>query len=176
MRARRVLLSVAMVVITAGSCSSDDGVRKEADKFIEAYNRSELEQAIEARLADLIQDQQLTYVVADQPSFSETTEERVAGTGLPNGTWLSLAFEFPPKPDAEHPPSKELVLYGPIKLYADAVRPFIDQMDFVVMYFLGWEDSGGNAFLIYPEHMRQYLDGSISAKQLSEKMSIYGPP
>jgi hypothetical protein len=32
-----------------------------------------------------------------------------------------------------------------------------------------------SVFNIYPEHMRQYLDGEISVKQLFEKISIYEP-
>jgi hypothetical protein len=59
-----------------------------------------------------------------------------------------------------------------------AVRPYIDQMDFVAMYWLPWLDASGSvvsAFNIYPEHMRQYLDGTISVEQLANKITIYGP-
>ena len=43
--------------------------------------RSDLEQAISERLAGLIQDEQLPYVVSQEPAFIETTEEQAFGTG-----------------------------------------------------------------------------------------------
>jgi hypothetical protein len=149
-----------------------------AEDVLEDAARSDLEQAIGDRLAGLIQDEQLPYVVSQGPAFIETTEEQAAGTGLPAGTWLDIGFEFPIKPNVAHPNSPELVLHGPLDLYAEAVRPYIDQMDFVAMYWLPWLDASGSvvsAFNIYPEHMRQYLDGTISVEQLANKITIYGP-
>jgi hypothetical protein len=144
-----------------------------AEDVVEDVARSDLEQAITDRLAGLIEDGQLPYVVSEEPNFQDSTEGLTTETGLPTGTYLAIGFEVP-EPDAEHPYSRELVIYGPLDLYAEAVRPFIDDMDSVVMYFLPWEGSG-NYFLIYPEHMRLYLDGEISVKELSKKISIYGP-
>ena len=182
-----MLFVMAIALVFASCGGSDDGgtgstVPDEefAEDVVEdiLHAHSDLEQAITDRLAGLIQEQQLPYVVSQQPSFIETTEEQAAGTGLPAGPWLDIGFEFPIKPDAAHPNSPELVLYGPLDLYAEAVRPFIDDMDFVAMYWLPWLDANGSvvsAFNIYPEHMRQYLDGTISVKQFSKKVSIYGP-
>lgn len=157
------------------SCSSDDGgTDKALDQFLDEGRRVELEQAIGDRVTNLISEQNLLYVMSLEPNFSEATQEDVSGTGLPAGTWLEIGFDLP-APTAKHPAGPELQVYGPLELYAEAVRPFIDEMDFVDMYFLPWQNSGGSAFLIYPEHMRLFLDGDITVEELSKKISIYGP-
>jgi hypothetical protein len=175
-----MVMAIALVFTSCGG--SDDGGTGSTDpeeEFAEDvvgdvfHAHSDLEQAITDRPAGLIQDGRLPYVVSQQPNFQDSTEELATETGLPTGTYLAIGFEVP-EPDAEHPYSRELVIYGPLDLYAEAVRPYIDDMDFVVMYFLPWEGSG-NYFLIYPEHMLLYLDGEISVKELSKKISIYGP-
>jgi hypothetical protein len=102
----------------------------------------------------------------------------VSGTGQPAGTWLDIGFEFPIDPTAAHPTSPQLVLYGPLELYAEAVRPFVDELDFVALYWLPWLDASGSlvsAFNIHPDVMRQYLDGEISVEELSNKITIFGP-
>jgi hypothetical protein len=72
----------------------------------------------------------------------------------------------------------DLAVYRPLDLYAEAVRPSFDEMDFVDMYFMLWLDASGSVvsgFNIYPEQMRMHLDGEISVKELSEKISTCGP-
>ena len=172
---------IVIVIVALTTCTSIDqngsgspSAEADPEQVAEDLARPDLEAAITDRLAGLIRDQQLPYVVSVQPSFTEATEEQAAGTGLPTGTYLQIGFEFP-QPDADHPAGQELFLYGPLELYAEAIRPFIDAMDFVVVYFLPWKDSGGSAFLIYAEQMRLYLNGEISVEELSESISIYGP-
>jgi hypothetical protein len=172
-------MAIAAVALTACTSNDQDGsgtptAEVDPEQVAKDLARPDLEAAITDRLMGLIRDQQLPYVVSVQPSFTESTAEQAAGTGLPTGTYLQIGFEFP-QPDADHPAGQELFLYGPLELYAEAVRPFVDAMDFVVVYFLPWKDAGGSAFLIYPEEMRLYLDGEISVEELSERITIYGP-
>jgi hypothetical protein len=52
---------------------------------------------------------------------------------------------------------------SPPDLYAEAIRPYFDDMDFVVMYRLPGFDEGSivGTYNIYPDDMRMYLDGAV---------------
>jgi hypothetical protein len=180
---RAVVMAIALVTLvscgrgtdggtaTGGSSRADEGG---PEGFVEDLTRASLEQEITDRLTALIRDQQLPYVVSTQPSFSDVTEEDAAGTGLPAGTWLQIGLKLP-TPDADHPPGQELFTYGPLELYAEAIRPYFGGMDFVVVYFLPWHNAGGSAFVIDPVEMRLYLDGGLSVKEFSKEITILAP-
>jgi hypothetical protein len=74
--------------------------------------------------------------------FIETIEEQATWTGLSVGTWLDIGFEFPParcgSPDRTGTGSLQS-----LDPYKEAVHPYIEQMDFVAMYWLPWLDASG---------------------------------
>jgi hypothetical protein len=139
--------------------------------------RSDMEQAISERLAGFIRDEQLPYVVSQEPTFIGTTEEQAFGTGLPPGTWLEIGFAFPARRTGSPPEGFELPR-SPPDVYAEAIRPYFDDMDFVVIYRLPWLDEGSivGTYNIYPDDMRMFLDGRMSMEQFCREVTIDGSP
>jgi hypothetical protein len=159
------VLFVMAIALVFPSCDGSDA-------------RSDLEQAISERLAGFIQDEQLPYVVSQEPTFIETTEEQAVGTGLPAGTWFDIGFEFATRRPYPNPPEGFELPRSPTDLYAKAIRPYFDDMGFVVMYRLPWFDEGSivGTYNIYPEDMRMYLDGRMSLEQFCKEITIDGSP
>jgi hypothetical protein len=171
---RRTAAIVGIVVAgTLAACSSGQSAESsDLSSALAEGKRVQLQAEIGQGFDKLITDGDLPYVLTKNPEFQDATAADVAGSGLPAGTSLSVYMKNPVATVA-HPYTKDLVLYGPLRLLAEAVRPHVDEMDFVVVYLVFWQS--GDVFVIDPEDLRLYLNGDISDRQLSQKMSIYGP-
>lgn len=164
--ARRTLTTAALAAITLGACGDGDGgtgrdraTAPDPEQVADDLSGLELEQAIADRLQDLIREENLPYVTAYDPVFQETTEEDASGTGLPDRDMAADGPSVPVEPNDGHPNEPDLFLRKQLDVYAAAVRPYIDAMDFVVVYSLAWEpfDVSSLSLVIHPEQMRAYL-------------------
>jgi hypothetical protein len=127
---------LALVSCTASSSSTDD-----VGSFIAAGTKIGLQAQTETRLHELVGTDAYPYEVWTDPEFQDLTDADAAGTGMPSGTYFGFGLEEP-VPTAAHPYSKELVIYGPLKLYADMLRPNYDDMSALVdQHLLVWNNA-----------------------------------
>lgn len=173
----RVSRRAATALVLLSACTGGSGSGGEAspeqrvEDVLEQAERLELSAKIRNRLESLIEKDELPYEVT-QAEFQEAGPE-VQEANLPVGTWWVVQFEDPLETGRDSELSTDdLTLYKPLELYRDSLAPYFDQMDFVVSYILSFQDLRQTAFQIDSFDLRLYLDGDISTKQMSRKITI----
>jgi len=137
-----------------------------------ATSREELAQQIRNHMEELVASRNLPYVVTEA-EFQDADPSQMASIGKPGGTYWVIQFDDPLKTGAQSGMTMpDLILYEPLRLYRDALAPYMDQLGFVTYYILAYRDSQQSFIEIRPKVLRSYQAGELTNKQMSDAVLL----
>jgi hypothetical protein len=145
-------VAVALVLV-AGGCSTAGGASGSDSRSAQ----ERLEEAVMLRFTRVIEAQHLPYVVT-QSEFQDN--------------WFVIQIDDPLKRANATSAVTELMMFGPLRMYRDAVTPLMGRMSDVDMFILSFRDGDQTVFEIEPDELRRYIDGELSDEEMATEVTI----